>query len=51
MSLVEITEKKYNVCIDLAYYKNTNFTGKKIYSENKCFIHQDTLPKLLSAIF
>jgi|SRR6056300_302207 len=50
MSLIEITKKKYNVCIDLEYYKNTNFTGQKIYLQNKCFLHQDALPKLLSAI-
>ena len=29
MDLIEITEKKYDVNIDLAYAKNTNFTGKK----------------------
>lgn len=50
MNLIEITEKKYNVYIDLAYGKNSNFTGKKIYLQNKCFIHKDTLPKLISAI-
>ena len=29
MNLVEITEKKYNVSIELAYATNNNFTGKK----------------------
>tara|TARA_B100001173_G_scaffold310750_1_gene326151 strand:- start:777 stop:1346 length:570 start_codon:yes stop_codon:yes gene_type:complete len=50
MNLVEITEKQHNVYIDLAYAKINNFTGKKIYLQNKCFIHRDALPKLLAAI-
>jgi D-alanyl-D-alanine dipeptidase len=50
MKLIEITEKKYEVNIELSYAKNDNFTGKKIYKKNKCFIHKDTLPKLKLAI-
>jgi len=50
MKLIEITEDKYDISIELAYAKTNNFTGKKIYKHNKCFIHQDALPKLLSAI-
>jgi len=50
MKLIEITEDKYNVTIELEYAKNTNFTGKKIYTKSICYIHKDALPKLLSAI-
>lgn len=50
MNLIEITEKQYNVYIDLAYAKKLNFTGKRIYLQNKCFIHRDALPKLVTAI-
>ena len=50
MKLIEITEDKYDISIELEYAKNINVTGKKIYKNNKCFIHKDTLPKLLSAI-
>ena len=50
MKLIEITEDKYNVTIELEYAKNTNFTGKKIYTKSICYIHEDALPKLLSAI-
>ena len=50
MDLIEITEKKYDVNIDLAYAKNTNFTGKNIYLQNKCFLHKDAMPKLILAI-
>ena len=50
MNLVEITEKKYNVSIELAYATNNNFTGKKIYNSSKCFIHKCAEPYLISAI-
>ena len=50
MKLVEITEDRYDVSIELAYAKKDNFTGKKIYKHNRCFINKDALPKLLSAI-
>ena len=50
MDLIEITEKKYNVCIDLAYASKDNFTGKKIQNKAKCFIHKDAEPYLISAI-
>ena len=33
MKLIEITEKKYEVNIELSYAKNNNFTGKKIYKK------------------
>ena len=51
MKLIEITEEIYDVSIELAYARSDNFTGKKIYKNNKCFIHEDALPKLLSAIY
>ena len=50
MDLIEITEKEYDVNIDLAYAKNANFTGKNIYLQNKCFLHKDAIPKLILAI-
>ena len=50
MKLIEITEDKYDISIELEYAKKINVTGKKIYKHNKCFMHEDTLPKLLSAI-
>ena len=50
MKLIEITEEKYEVNIELSYAKSDNFTGKKIYKKNRCFIHKDALPKLELAI-
>ncbi|MDB9761683.1 D-alanyl-D-alanine dipeptidase [Alphaproteobacteria bacterium] len=51
MKLIEITEDRYDISIELAYAKKDNVTGKKIYKHNRCFIHQDAEKKLLSAIF
>jgi D-alanyl-D-alanine dipeptidase len=51
MKLIEITEDKYDVNIELLYAKSNNFTGNKIYLKSKCYLHEDALPKLLSAIF
>ena len=50
MNLVEITEEKYEVSIELAYATNNNFTGKKIYNSSKCFIHKYAEPYLVHAI-
>jgi len=50
MNLVEITEEKYEVSIELAYATNNNFTGKKIYNSSKCFIHKYAEPNLVHAI-
>ena len=50
MNLVEITEKKYNVSIELSYATKNNFTKKIIYNEAKCYIHKDTEPYLINAI-
>ena len=50
MNLIEITEKKHNVSIELAYATAKNFTGKKIYNNKKCYIHQNAEPYLISAI-
>jgi len=50
MNLIEITEKKHNVSIELAYATKKNFTGNKIYNKNKCYIHKDAEPYLIEAI-
>tara|TARA_B100000686_G_C16602977_1_gene869643 strand:+ start:573 stop:1121 length:549 start_codon:yes stop_codon:yes gene_type:complete len=50
MNLIEITEKKYSVTIELAYASKNNFTKKKIYKNAKCFIHKSAEPFLVSAI-
>ena len=51
MNLVEITNNKFDVEIDLAYAKTSNFTGKRIYINSKCYIHIDAIGNFKKAIF
>lgn len=50
MNLIEITNNKFDVNIDLAYSKTSNFTGKKIYIRSKCYIHNDAIKNFKRAI-
>ena len=51
MKLIKITTNKFDVNIDLAYAKTSNFTGKKIYKNANCYIHKDAIGNLNKAIF
>ena len=44
-----ITEKKYDVILDIKYATENNFTGKKIYNSSKVFLHENAAKKLLIA--
>lgn len=48
--LVEITEQKYDVVLDLAYATQQNFTGKKVYDYARCYLHQEAEEKLVKAM-
>ncbi len=48
MELIEI--KSTFVTIDMIYAKNSNFTGKKIYPENRCFLLPLACEKLMIAV-
>ena len=49
--LVEITEREYNVVIDLKYASADNFTGAPVYHPNaRCYLHADAAEKLKTAI-
>lgn len=50
MVLKEITEKDYNIALDLRYATTNNVMGQKIYDSPRCFLHQDALEKLEKAI-
>lgn len=50
MSLIEINESSHPVMLDLKYATDNNFTGKKIYKNAKCFIHEKALTLLEKAI-
>lgn len=47
--LVELNALDDSFVIDLKYAGTDNFTGKKIYTLNKCIIHQNTAEKLIKA--
>ncbi len=46
---IEIDTKKIDVKLDLRYTTINNITGKKIYLENKCFLHPNAYKKLVDA--
>lgn len=46
MSLVKITEKIFGVKLDIRYATSNNITGKKIYKNSDCYLHQDAAKKL-----
>jgi len=47
--LVELIKLDDSFVIDLKYASTDNFTGKKIYSSARCFIHKNTAQKLIAA--
>lgn len=44
MSLVEITEQTHPVKFELLYATDKNFTGKTIYKNARCFLHEKAMP-------
>jgi zinc D-Ala-D-Ala dipeptidase len=48
--LVRITPEAFNVDIDIVYATSRNFTGKAVYKNPHCFLHQDAIPPLEEAI-
>tara|TARA_B100001123_G_C15203361_1_gene984261 strand:- start:424 stop:975 length:552 start_codon:yes stop_codon:yes gene_type:complete len=50
LKLVEITELKFNVCIELKYATNDNFTNKPIYKSHKCYLNAEAAKLLTIAV-
>jgi zinc D-Ala-D-Ala dipeptidase len=50
MTLVEITEARHDVAIELAYATARNLTGKPIYRQQRCFLQADAEARLLRAV-
>ncbi|HZB93592.1 MAG TPA: D-alanyl-D-alanine dipeptidase [Stellaceae bacterium] len=50
MSLIEITEASHDVVIALAYATAANITGKPLYRNPRCFLHQDAAAHLARAV-
>lgn len=44
--LKSITEDNFDVELYLAYATEDNFTGKKVYDNAKCFLHEEAVQKL-----
>jgi len=48
-NLVEITEEKHNVKLDLRYATTNNVCGVKMYNQARCFLHFKAEEKLIKA--
>lgn len=49
-SLVEITRDTHNIILELRYATKNNITGKRIYHDDRCFIHKDACVLLKKSI-
>jgi len=49
-NLVEITEKKFDVILDLRYATSNNVCGHKLYSSPFCYLHEAAIEPLQKAI-
>lgn len=48
--LIEITEKKFDVILDLRYATTNNVCGVKLYAYPFCYLHEAAIPLLEQAI-
>jgi D-alanyl-D-alanine dipeptidase len=49
-NLIEITEEKFEVILDLRYATKNNVCGRKLYSYPFCHLHQAAIPAFQQAI-
>ena len=49
-NLIEITEKKFDVILDLRYATSNNVCGCKLYASPFCYLHEAVIPHLEQAI-
>lgn len=47
--LIEIT-REFGVEIDLAYATSANFTGKPVYKDSRCFLHEAAAERLRESV-
>lgn len=50
MALVEITQDSHPVILEIRYGTDNNFTGKTIYKNPRCLLHEKAMPLLEKAI-
>ena len=49
-NLIEITEKKFDVILDLRYATSNNVCGHKLYASPFCYLHEAAIPHFEQAI-
>ena len=49
-NLIEITEKKFDVILDLRYATSNNVCGCKLYASTFCYLHEAAIPHFEQAI-
>ena len=49
-SLTCISEATHSILLDLRYATANNITGRQIYHDGRCFLHQDAVPLLERAV-
>jgi len=49
-NLIQITEKEFNVKLDMRYAGDNNFTSKAIYDKPLCYLHPKAIDYLKKAI-
>lgn len=49
-NLIEITEKKFDVILDLRYATSNNVCGCKLYASPFCYLHEAAIPHFEQAI-
>lgn len=49
-SLVEITEEEFGVKLDIRYATTNNICGRRLYKTPSCFLHQDAIKPLRTAV-
>ncbi len=49
-NLIEITEKKFDVILDLRYATSNNVCGQKLYASPFCYLHEAAIPHFEQAI-
>jgi len=49
-NLIEITEKKFDIILDLRYATSNNVCGQKLYASPFCYLHEAAIPHFEQAI-
>ncbi len=50
MELIEISPHSEDIILSLAYASENNFTGRKIYSREACFLRKEAFTNFTKAV-